>query len=125
MYDTDTAQIIFFGSQFRFINDALEELLRREGLDLHHLFRESDYCFVVVHAESDYIAPLVAGDEIEIKIKVSQIGFSSFGFEFEIYNIKTDQLAGKSKTVHVVVDPQTKQKRQIPELLRKGLEKYF
>lgn len=124
MYDTDTAQIIFFGSQFRFINDTLEEALRKEGLDLHHLFRESDYCFVVVHAESDYLAPLVAGDEIEVKMTVFKIGVCSFGFDFEIYKTDTQVLSGKARTVHVVVDPKTRQKKPIPDALRKGLEKY-
>ena len=32
MYDTDTAQILFFGNQYRFMNDALEDLLAEEGL---------------------------------------------------------------------------------------------
>ena len=123
MYDTDTAQILFFGSQFRLINDALEELLRLEGLTFHHLFRESDYCFVVVHAESDYIHSLVAGDEIDIHVKVAHIGQTSFSFQFDLYK-QEGILSGKSKTTHVVIDPKTRQKKNIPPLLRTALEKY-
>ena len=124
MYDTDTAQILFFGSQFRIINDALEDLLAECGLTMDYLFRESDFGFVVRHAESDYLAPLRVGDKLRIETVVSHIGTTSFEFSYSIYNEKTNYLSGKSKSVHVVIDRKTHTKRPIPDTLKENLLKY-
>lgn len=124
MYDTDTAQILFFGNQFRFINDALEDLLEQEGITLNHLFTKSPYGFVFVHAESDYVAPLVGGDHIRIEVVLDHLGNSSFGFSYEIYKVETNQLAGKGNTRHVTIDRKTFKKISIPDELRVILQKY-
>lgn len=125
MYDTDTAQILFFGAQFRFINDALEELLATIGLNMNILFTEKDYGFVVRHASSDYIKPSRVGDKLRIEIHVVHIGDTSFGFLYNIYNDKTNELVGKSKSVHVTIDVKTKKKISIPNALRQSLEEHL
>ena len=56
MYDTDSAQILFFGNQFRLINDVFEDFLEEIGFGTRHLFK-SDWGLVFVHAESDYLSP--------------------------------------------------------------------
>lgn len=125
MYDTDTAQILFFGSQFRFINDALEEFLATEGLTMDYLFKKSDFGFVVRHAESDYLAPLFVGDKIRIELVTSHIGTTSFEFSYSIFKESDNSLVGTSKSVHVVIDVKTKQKRTIPLTLKESLEKHL
>jgi 1,4-dihydroxy-2-naphthoyl-CoA hydrolase len=125
MYDTDTAQILFFGAQFRFINDALEELLATIGLNMNILFTEKDYGFVVRHASSDYIRPSRVGDKLRIEIHVIHIGDTSFGFAYNIFNDATNVLVGKSKSVHVTIDVKTKQKITIPDELRNSLKEHL
>jgi YbgC/YbaW family acyl-CoA thioester hydrolase len=125
MYDTDTAQILFFGSQFRFINDALEELLATIGLNMNYLFTECDYGFVVRHAESDYLGPLHVGDKIRIELVVTHIGTTSFEFAYSIFKEATNTLVGTSKSVHVVIDRKTHKKREIPDTLKASLTKYL
>jgi len=124
MYDTDTAQILFFGNQFRLINDALEDLLEEEGITLKQLFTTSPYGFVFVHAESDYHAPLVGGDHITVEVQVNHIGTSSFGFKFEIFKVEDGTLAGSGQTRHVTIDRKTFKTIPIPTELRASLEKY-
>ena len=124
MYDTDTAQILFFGNQYRFMNDALEDLLAEEGLTMHHLFHSDiNFGFVVVHSEADYLAPLHAGDRITINVTVSRIGSTSFEFSYELYRDKTQ--VGTGKTIHVVIDHKTHKKKPIPDSIRVSLQKYF
>lgn len=123
MYDTDTAQILFFGNQFRFINDALEDLLDSIGLNMHILFTEKDYAFVVRHAESDYLAPLRVGDKLRIETIVSHIGETSFSFEYNIFKKIDNSLVGTSKSSHVVINTTTGQKKEIPFELKSALEK--
>jgi len=125
MYDTDTAQILFFGSQFRFINDALEDLLAGEGLTMNYLFTECDFGFVVRHAESDYLGPLHVGDKIRVEMTVTHIGTTSFEFAYKIFKQATNQLVGTSKSAHVVIDRKTHTKRSIPDSLKASLTKYL
>jgi YbgC/YbaW family acyl-CoA thioester hydrolase len=123
MYDTDTAQILFFGNQYRFMNDALEDLLAEEGLTMHHLFHSGiNFGFVVVHSEANYLAPLHAGDRVKISVTVSRIGSTSFEFSYELYRDETQ--VGTGKTVHVVIDHKTHKKKQIPDSVRLSLQKY-
>jgi YbgC/YbaW family acyl-CoA thioester hydrolase len=123
MYDTDTAQILFFGNQFRFINDALEDLLDSIGLNMHILFTKKDYAFVVRHAESDYLGALHVGDKLRIETIVENIGHTSFSFAYKLFKKTDNTLVGTSKSTHVVIDTKTGQKKLIPEDLRSALEK--
>lgn len=123
MYDTDTAQILFFGNQYRFMNDAMEELLAQEGLTMHYLFSDCDFGFVVVHSEADYLAPLHVGDRLNVTVNVNHIGDHSFEFVYVLY--KSKAIVGKGKTVHVVIDRKTQKKRSIPESLLTLLKKYL
>lgn len=125
MYDTDTAQILFFGSQFRFINDTLEDFLSTIGLNMSVLFSEKSYGFVVRHASSDYIAPSKVGDILRVEMQVSHIGKTSFGFTYDIFNDQTGVLVGKSTSVHVTVSTKTHQKIIIPSELRHHLESHL
>lgn len=123
MHDTDMAGIIFFASQFRFIHDAWEDLMSHEELSFDHLFTSETYAFVIVHAESDYLAPLKAGDALEIHLAIEKIGNSSFTVSYKVY--KSDKtLVGTAKTVHVTINRETRKTIPLPEKLKAILQKY-
>jgi 1,4-dihydroxy-2-naphthoyl-CoA hydrolase len=122
MYDTDAAGIIFFANQFRLIHDAYEELLLKKfGFSIQSILKEKKYFQPIVHAESDYKAPLSVGDKITITIKVGHIGNSSFSLEYTLKRGK--MLVGTAKTVHVAVSPKTHKKIPLPSALRRALDR--
>jgi 1,4-dihydroxy-2-naphthoyl-CoA hydrolase len=123
MHDTDMAGIIFFGSQFRIIHDAWEDLMAHEELSFDHLFTSETYAFVIVHAEADYLAPLKAGDKLTIHVSVEHIGTTSFTIHYKLYK-SDDLLVGTAQTVHVTINRETHKKIDIPEKLRETLKKY-
>lgn len=123
MHDTDMAGILYFPRQFRFIHDALEDLMEAEGHDFETLFHKEPFVFVVVHAESDYFAPLHVGNKIEVKVSVEAVGNSSFTMQYMIYK-KDGMLVGKGKTVHVTLDNKTRTKISIPPSLKTMLYRY-
>lgn len=125
MYDTDSAQILFFGNQFRFINDAFEDLLAEMEINFFTLFTQNEFGFVVVHAESDYLAPSRVGDHLEISTWISHIGTSSFEVSYELFNLNSKKPIGKSKSVHVTIQPKTGKKIPIPSLFREKLQTYL
>ncbi len=124
MHDTDMAGILYFARQFRFAHDAFEDFLESEGYSIDSLFHKSNFIFVIVHAEADYLAPLKVGDKLEVHVSTENLGNSSFGFNYEIYK---DQkvLVGKAKTVHVCLERTTRLKMKIPQTIRTQLEKHL
>jgi 1,4-dihydroxy-2-naphthoyl-CoA hydrolase len=124
MHDTDMAGILYFPRQFRFVHDALEDLMAKEGLNFDYLFTKEKFSFVVVHAEADYKSSLHVGDEIEVHMKLERMGETSFTWNYFIYRKKDRVLAGTAKTVHVAIERTKRHKIPIPPQLREIFEKY-
>jgi len=122
LHDTDAAGIIFFANQFKIIHDAYEDLLEKFGWSFQTMLHGTDYFLPIVHAESDYMAPVLVGDKIAISIKVGHIGKTSFSFEYSLKRGIT--LVGTAKTVHVTINQKTRQKIPLPSALRRALEQY-
>jgi 1,4-dihydroxy-2-naphthoyl-CoA hydrolase len=122
LHDTDAAGIIFFANQFKIIHDAYEDLLEKFGWSFQKMLKGTDYFLPIVHAESDYLTPVLVGDKIVIAIKVGHIGSTSFSFEYTLKRGKT--LVGRAKTVHVTINQKTRKKIPLPSVMRKALEQY-
>src|SRR5271154_512433 len=122
LHDTDAAGIIFFANQFKIVHDAYEDLLEKFGWSFQKMLKGTSYFLPIVHAESDYKAPVFVGDKIVIVIKVGHIGNTSFSFEYILKRGKI--LVGTAKTVHVTINQKTRKKIPLPASLRRTLEKY-
>lgn len=123
MHDTDMAGILYFARQFRFVHDALEDLVEKEGFSFDHLFHNSHFVFVIVHAEADYVTPVKVGDLLEVHVEVEHLGNTSFTMDYKIFK-PNRVLMGKAKTVHVCLDSKTRKKVPIPDALRDIFKKY-
>ncbi len=81
--------------------------------------------FVVARTEIDHLAPIVHGDDLEIEVRPSKVGRSSFVLSYEARIAGKDCVA-RGLTVCVAYDHETKSSRPIaPELaenLRAGLK---
>lgn len=117
MHDTDMAGILYFPRQFRFANDALEELMEVEGMNFQHLFNHSPWVFLTVHVEADYKISLYMGDKIEVHVSLNHIGNSSFSFLFTIFR-NPGECVGTVKSIHVAIDRVTRGKIPIPDELK-------
>lgn len=124
MHDTDMAGILYFPRQFRFAHDALEDFVENAGFSFDLVFHRAPFVFVVVHAESDYIAALKVGDRLDIHLGIERVGETSFTVYYQIYRIDKT-LVGTAKTVHVTLDSKTRKKIPIPEELKKYLSEHL
>jgi 1,4-dihydroxy-2-naphthoyl-CoA hydrolase len=123
LHDTDAAGIIFFANQFKIIHNAYEDLLEEFGWGFPKMLKGTNYFQPIVHAESDYKAPVYVGDKIVIAVKVGHVGKTSFSLCYTLKRGKT--LIGTAKTVHVTINQKTRKKIPLPSGLRKALEKYL
>ena len=120
LHDTDTYGIIFFPNQLRMCHDALQTCWRHLGFPLRARREDMPFLPVVVHAESDYSAPVVVDDIIDIGIRLEAIGRTSFTLGYRLRN-QRDLDVGRARTVHVAVDPATAGKIELPATLRSAL----
>jgi 1,4-dihydroxy-2-naphthoyl-CoA hydrolase len=119
--DTDATGVLYFSEQFRMALEAFEEFLKDRGFSLKQLL-QSTYLMPVVHAEADFLAPLIIGDELEIVLKVVKLGTSSVTLEFSFHDPDRKFNVGKVQIVHVVIDREKRTSVPIPDFLRAILE---
>ena len=120
MHHTDAAGLIFYGSIFSITQDAFESFCSDIGFDFGKWFQSMKFITPVVHAESDYIKPILLGDRLKIKAMNEKIGKTSFTMFYHFYNQK-NILVAKTRIVHVVVNHKTRKKQNIPKNLLQAL----
>jgi acyl-CoA thioester hydrolase len=76
---------------------------------------------IMVHAECDYRAPAFVHDELEIAVRLTAIGRSSFTFEYEITNVTSGQSVAVGRTVNVTYDYAANRTIAIPDVTRTQL----
>ncbi len=116
IYDTDAAGILFFGNQFRLVQDAYEAYLESKGFPLVNFLDKLSYIVPVVHAETSYRVPLRVSDKLVIKLSIRKVGTTSFVLGHEIFK-EGGELAGAGKTVHVCIDKKSRSKIPLPQEL--------
>ncbi|MCK4858087.1 MAG: acyl-CoA thioesterase [candidate division Zixibacteria bacterium] len=118
--DTDAAGLLFFANQLVYAHDLYELFLERIGFPLPQVIRQEPFLLPIVHVESDYLAKLEVGEQVEIILTVAKISDSSFTLAYQLFN-SAGELAGEAKTVHVAVDKKRGQKIKLPDKLRNAL----
>jgi YbgC/YbaW family acyl-CoA thioester hydrolase len=118
--DTDATGVLYFAEQFKFALVTFEEFLKVRGFAWKDLMA-SPYFLPVVHAQSDYLAPLMVGDPLEITLTVGELGTSSIPLNYTFRNPEKNCEVGRAKIIHVLVDKQTRASVPIPDFLREIL----
>jgi len=117
--DTDATGVLYFADQFKIALEAFEAFLMASGLSLKGILADSDFLIPIVHAESDYFAPLTVGDEIDIALTIPHVGTSSFTCSYELFDSSRKIIVGKTSLVHVAMSRKTKKSIPIPNELKK------
>lgn len=124
LYDTDAAGIMFFGNYFRVGHDAYQAYLESCGFSFAKVLDEGKLLIPIVHADADYLQPLVVGDRLTIILTCTTISTHSFVLNYELRRADKS-VAGKVCTAHVLIDRATNEKIELPPLLRQALEKIY
>ena len=119
--DTDATGVLYFSEQLRMALEAFEAFLTERGFSLRKVI-ESAYLMPIVHASSDYFAPLKVGDRVEITLKVAKVGTSSVTLQYSFYDPDRQLMVGKAEIVHVLVLKETGAATPIPDFLRQVFE---
>ena len=121
LHETDAAGTLFFADQYKLIHDAFESFMEGMGFSIADMIQTKDFLLPIVHSEADHKLPLHAGEPIEIRVTVANIGKTSFTLSYKLLNA-TKNSPGTAQTVHVSVDKQTRKKIPLPSDLHARLE---
>jgi len=124
LHETDAAGLLFFSNQFKLVHDAYEALLETIGFGFAELIKNKNYFLPIVHAEADYKKPMFVDDVIEIQVKVSKVGTTSFSFKYDLINTQKE-IVGTATTVHVTMDKASQTKIPLPDDMRSKIEDLF
>ena len=114
--DTDASGLMHFPTIFRHIEAAEHACLKQRGV---LVFDRAEGGWPRVNVNCDYRKQLLAGDTIEVQLKIAKLGTSSILWEFEVLNAEGEVAASGSMT-NVRVDA-TGAKQSISEAERKAL----
>ena len=92
---------------FTYLEETRHAYLRHlasQGVSSNAVDEKLPHGFVLVRTECDFLSEALPGDWLEIQLRVSKIGRSSFGYEYEIRNTSKSQLVARAKSVHVAYD---------------------
>lgn len=124
LYDSDAAGFHFYGAQFRFAHEALENFLEHVGLPIAQVIREREVLFPVVHAEADYRAPLTVGDRLTVRVVVRALGDRSFSIGYRLF-LADGREAGSVTTVHAAVTAASGASCPLPDAVRTAFGPYL
>ena len=78
---------------------------------------------IIARAECDYRAPAYFGDELEVRLGVTEIGTSSFTLAYEIAHVEDGRLIAAGKTVMVSFDYALGKSVPLPDAAKTLLER--
>ena len=81
-----------------------------------------EHGFIVARVEIDYRKAALPGDRLLVRLRVEDIGRSSFKVGYEILNARTRELVAEAKSVQVAYDYSQGQTVPLSETLRARLE---
>ncbi|MBW2507045.1 MAG: acyl-CoA thioesterase [Deltaproteobacteria bacterium] len=117
--DTDVQGHVYFGTYFEFCDEAYSAYMRAIGVPWQEMVRSGTDMFYA-SATCDYLGSARFEDTIHVEARISKIGNTSITIVFVIRNDKNETLA-KATLTSVCVDPQTREKRRVPDTFREAV----
>lgn len=121
--EVDRAAIVFYGRVFEYAHVAFEEFILALGLDLDTFFDHAEWVVPITHASADYRQPMKHGQQLTCTIDVMDLRNSAFSLRYRFNSSAGVHV--DATTVHVFVDRQTFNKRDIPADIRARLQPHL
>ncbi len=121
--ECDLQGVVFYPNYLAYFDHLLTELWR-EAVGSYARIQELGIDLVVAEAGIRYRVPARFDEEIELKAKISRLGTTSMTMDLTAERVGDGVLLAEGELRHVFVDPQTFQKREMPEQVREQLSRF-
>jgi 4-hydroxybenzoyl-CoA thioesterase len=119
--DVDPAGLVYYPVIFHYFHIALEEFFAaRCGITYQKLIATERIGFPTVNTRTEFFAPIIYGDEINLEVFVSRVGNSSVVFEYLAKRAPNDLLCARATNVHVAMNLDTRRPVLIPDIYRQA-----
>ena len=122
--DTDAAGVLHFPRLLDWCHQAYEESLERYGLAASDIFPSPHHtpavALPVVHCQADFLAPLVVGDPLNIRLEPRRLDPGSF--ELQYCFLKEQQPAARALSRHLAIDSASRRRCPLPPAINRWLE---
>ncbi len=122
--ECDAQGIVYNGSYMDYLEVAQADYFRNLGFSIYGIARKGFFDSAVVKATMEFKAPASIEDILELYVRVSHIGNTSFTVDTEIYHRDADKLVASTQVVYVGYDAATGTKRPMPQGLRDVIQHY-
>ena len=120
-YELDPQGIMHNANYLAFYDQAVVEYFRELDYDYEKEIEETNKDFHTVQVIVQYNKPLYFDDEIEIGLKIKDVGNTSMTWIMAMFIKGTGELASASEIVHVYTDMKTSKPTTITDDLKKKL----
>ena len=118
--DVDLQRIVYYGKYLDYFDNALYEYLRSLGFETGGLNDRHGFDTSVVHVEIDYLSPASFDDMLDIGVRVTRMGRTSFDTAFEVR--QAERVICRAQLVLVNYDAVSARARPLPESIRQAIE---
>jgi 1,4-dihydroxy-2-naphthoyl-CoA hydrolase len=122
--DTDAAGVVYFASILSICHIAYEASLIQAGIDLKLFVTNSEFAVPITHVSADFFRPLFCGDRITIELTPKSIDNYKFEIEYQIRS-SSESICATAITKHIVIDPNTRKRKNLPEILTNWLNSFL
>jgi acyl-CoA thioester hydrolase len=119
--ECDPQGVVFNANYVMYFDVALTELWR-EAIGPYGDMIEGGTDLVVAEATARYLAPAGFDDELDVEVLIARLGVTGMTMALSVRRGSALVVEGEMR--HVFVDPVTKEKKPIPEDIRRGLAPY-
>ena len=116
--EVDWQGIVFNAHYLTFMDVAVTEYLRNIGLDYKQLAQEGKMDMALVKTTLDFISSAMFDDELEIGVRISHVGKTSYNVEVEIYKTGFEDMVLRGQTVYINYDPVKRKSETVPDFFR-------
>jgi acyl-CoA thioesterase FadM len=80
--------------------------------------------FIIARVECNFRSQARLGDELDVRIKLADIGRASFVFEYEIVQVRDGRVVADGRSVQVMYDYSRQQSIPVPDDFRARAERF-
>ncbi len=119
--ETDMAGVMHFANYYRIMEEAEHAFWRSLGLSVHTVAPSAEIGWPRVATSCQYFAPARFEDELQVRLRLVDVGEKTVEFEFEFRREDTRLAFGKAKVVCCTMVDRAFKSIAIPEHIRAKL----
>jgi 1,4-dihydroxy-2-naphthoyl-CoA hydrolase len=123
--DTDAAGVVYFANIISICHIAYEASLVRSNIDLRSFVNNLEFAVPISHVSGDFFNPLFCGDRITIQLTTCSIDSCKFEIKYQVGSTDDKSIDLDSPLIvyataitrHIVINPLTRKRCELPQAL--------